>query len=826
MELVFPLGMTGGAVATSDRAEFHIGESTLFLQQPLSLCLWLKAAVSTATARIISYFYKDIVIFVSRSGAMISIRTESQLVDVHEESLTPRTWHQLCLLRSPDSQVHMLLNGRTHASMPYPANDSGVDYRQERNGKAIASLIRRAEDRSGKNFTNVPLIILGSLESEFESPIGRIADVRMYWKLLSTTETETLRMCSEKAPEGTKLEIQYTTEAVMLRKVPKQVMCSDFWIHVVTYTAYTKQGYTEALCTKLGGWLPAPQNFDDLINIADILPDYSGKPEMYFWLSNNTNKLALGMSEEWCCAQDLRHGGSLPMSVPCSSWARDFVCFISHGKSVHLLHSNEEIELFFGDVGENYLLVSDQGYSLTAENGSYVLRNLVGVRLGQREGQQITDIIGLRDWIITGGSRYSITLSTCHLDQFTCQNGDCLELERRCDKFPDCSDGSDEDNCHYLQPPPANYRSFLPPSTTTAVSLTVDITDIHDINMKESQLGISVTMELRWMDPRLTFTNMANKTRLDEALDQIWKPTVVFVGAKYEDNVNLYQGVNIMRFLFAESSTKGVPTVVNSSRALMQDGHQVRLILQLMLDLSVTCSYDLVLYPFDVQECGLNLALASELTGDTHWDSKDLHANHVLPQPALYGATIVKLEQLSKTEVVLRFLLERWYGSYMLTSYLPCLILLVIGTATQLYPVTAVSDRVMVTLSCLIVLASLLAQASATLPESASSKAIEVWFSYTIARMFLVSMVHTAVYRAESTTPEERTAKIQSPLMLKVVSARSVAPQRKPQKYPSKHDRAKRINHVGLTVGLALDLVFIASYFAYILTIRNRIFHA
>lgn len=60
--------------------------------------------------------------------------------------------------------------------------------------------------------------------------------------------------------------------------------------------------------------------------------------------------------------------------------------------------------------------------------------------------------------------------------------------------------------------------------------------------------------------------------------------------------------------------------------------------------------------------------------------------------------------------MVLRFLLERWFGSYMLTSYLPCLILLVIGTATQLYPVTAVSDRVMVTLSCLIVLASLLAQ--------------------------------------------------------------------------------------------------------------------
>ena len=62
MELVFPLGKTGGAVLTGERAVFPAGE-----KQPLSLCLWLKAAVSTATARIISYFYKDIVIFVSRT---------------------------------------------------------------------------------------------------------------------------------------------------------------------------------------------------------------------------------------------------------------------------------------------------------------------------------------------------------------------------------------------------------------------------------------------------------------------------------------------------------------------------------------------------------------------------------------------------------------------------------------------------------------------------------------------------------------------------------------------------------------------------------------
>lgn len=89
----------------------------------------------------------------------------------------------------------------------------------------------------------------------------------------------------------------------------------------------------------------------------------------------------------------------------------------------------------------------------------------------------------------------------------------------------------------------------------------------------------------------------------------------------------------------------------SSPSALKQEGDQVHLVLQLLLDLSVACSYDLLLYPFDVQECGLTLELASELTGDTHWDPQHLHTNHNLPQPALYGASSVRLVRLSETEV-------------------------------------------------------------------------------------------------------------------------------------------------------------------------------
>ncbi len=38
-------------------------------------------------------------------------------------------------------------------------------------------------------------------------------------------------------------------------------------------------------------------------------------------------------------------------------------------------------------------------------------------------------------------------VSGCSSFQFTCQNGECIPIEWRCDSEPDCFDGEDEINC-------------------------------------------------------------------------------------------------------------------------------------------------------------------------------------------------------------------------------------------------------------------------------------------------------------------------------------------------------------------------------------------
>lgn len=39
-------------------------------------------------------------------------------------------------------------------------------------------------------------------------------------------------------------------------------------------------------------------------------------------------------------------------------------------------------------------------------------------------------------------------LPSCHpTEQFSCPNGECIPIERRCDQRLDCYDGADESNC-------------------------------------------------------------------------------------------------------------------------------------------------------------------------------------------------------------------------------------------------------------------------------------------------------------------------------------------------------------------------------------------
>lgn len=109
------------------------------------------------------------------------------------------------------------------------------------------------------------------------------------------------------------------------------------------------------------------------------------------------------------------------------------------------------------------------------------------------------------------GAVLLLSLAPCKDHHFTCNSGDCIPRDLRCDFRYDCTDGSDEVNCSVVEFKD-HLQKELPPTgpdggpLTVAPALTLSrIADVDDIAM-------SVTLEfhlsLRWTDTRLRLRHL------------------------------------------------------------------------------------------------------------------------------------------------------------------------------------------------------------------------------------------------------------------------------------------------------------------------------
>ena len=138
-------------------------------------------------------------------------------------------------------------------------------------------------------------------------------------------------------------------------------------------------------------------------------------------------------------------------------------------------------------------------------------------------------------------------MSGCEEGQFTCNDGQCIQMEERCDQMPDCLDKSDEVECHLLVLE-NGYNKNIPPITSTIprvdVNIAITLMKIVEIAERDHSILLQFQISLRWRESeRVTYLNLKSDVTLnaltDEDVRKLWLPLIIYDNTDQKDRTRL-----------------------------------------------------------------------------------------------------------------------------------------------------------------------------------------------------------------------------------------------------------------------------------------------
>ena len=136
------------------------------------------------------------------------------------------------------------------------------------------------------------------------------------------------------------------------------------------------------------------------------------------------------------------------------------------------------------------------------------------------------------------GDSVELTFSQCYPNKFTCDSGQCIPLEERCNIELNCEDETDENNCAGVRIGSGYSKGKIPVSLTAEPSIifiNVSLLAFPFINTKDVKFSADFNLNLRWYDLRLNLWDLDHdfyKNSLSkEELDDLWIPKLAFVNS-------------------------------------------------------------------------------------------------------------------------------------------------------------------------------------------------------------------------------------------------------------------------------------------------------
>ena len=252
-------------------------------------------------------------------------------------------------------------------------------------------------------------------------------------------------------------------------------------------------------------------------------------------------------------------------------------------------------------------------------SNSWILTKLSKVILRSKDpiGESV---FGKRTWIVQGESPFcdkeqnetvELKLTGCPDGRFTCNDGQCILSQKRCDHIADCRDESDEEDCKILvlrksyrkSSPPISRDNNIDATIPANVKINITLKDVSSINEAENEIKVKFTMTIMWYETRAIYHNLKSdksQNMLEEDdVSQIWTPNLVFQNSKNKENTK--SGLSKSK-LFVLREGSGIPSEMDIVDEIeIFKGGENPIVTTQSIKFDCQCDYNFLFFPFDTQ---------------------------------------------------------------------------------------------------------------------------------------------------------------------------------------------------------------------------------
>ncbi|KAL7632559.1 UNVERIFIED_CONTAM: hypothetical protein RMT77_017126 [Armadillidium vulgare] len=353
-----------------------------------------------------------------------------------------------------------------------------------------------------------------------------------------------------------------------------------------------------------------------------------------------------------------------------------------------------------------------------------------------------------------------LTFTHCKRNEFACTEGKCLPRSSRCNGLVECSDKSDEENCQPVRkeigystrrapPPRKNYTLFR-------IQYFVTIINSDDLTSAKGMAIIDTFIGMLWRDSRIEFWNPVSNEEIN--CDEIWHPELLMtdeVFAGFRVNNEAYRSSCHVLSSLTEIDPQRVYPFTDPYMGSYVKGEDMEISFIFSGLVNIPCRFDLKKYPFGTQTCNLTFWPDNLLrTVDYEFFFKSLHGFEGKDivyegRKALGEYQFVNAfrEVVNKKYVKVTLILKNLFGFHMLNSFTPSFLICIISYATYFFPISAFNERIMVSLTSLLVLTALFTQSSNTSVATPYFKLLDIWYVTLIFFCFMTVISNLMIHK-------------------------------------------------------------------------------